>query len=106
MSELPKYRLTSVPTATPAALHTAGVRVMKIALAGGSAASKVELKNATTDTGDVLLTVNALTNDFKEIDFTDVGGIAFPTGCYAKPAGTAALAYIWWEPMQTQVAFQ
>jgi hypothetical protein len=101
---LPKFRLTSVPTATPAALGSGGIRVMKVAIAGGSAASKVELKNAATDTGDVLLTVNALTNDFKVIDLSDVGGILFSTGCFVKPAGTAALAYIWWEPAQTQVA--
>jgi hypothetical protein len=105
MSALPKYRLTTVPTATPAALGSGAIRVMKLAIAGGSAASKVELKNAATDTGDVLLTVNALTNDFKEIDFSDVGGIAFSTGCFVKPAGTAALVYVWWEPMQSQSAF-
>ena len=78
---------------------------MKVAIAGGSAASKVELKNALTDTGDVLLTVNCLTADFQVIDLVDVGGIAFPTGCFVKPAGTAALVYIWWEPMQNQKAF-
>lgn len=105
MSFLPKFRLQSVPTATPAAAGSGPVRVMKVAIAGGSAASKVELKNAATDTGDVLLTVNALTNDFKVIDLTDVGGIAFSVGCFVKPAGTAALVYIWFEPMQTQSAF-
>lgn len=102
---LPKFRLTAVTTAAPAALGSGPVRVMKVALAGGSAASKVELKNAATDTGDVLLTVNALTTDFKEIDLCGVGGILFSTGCFVKPAGTAAIAYVWWEPAQTQSAF-
>lgn len=102
---MPKYRLQSVPTATPAAVGSGTVRVMKIAIAGGSAASKCELKNAATDTGDVLFTINALTNDYKETSFEEVGGIPFSVGCFAKPAGTAALVYIWYEPMQTQVAF-
>ncbi len=104
-ASLPKFRLTTVPTATPAQLAAVPVRVMMIAIAGGSAASKVELKNALTDTGDVLLTVNALTADNQVIDLTNVGGIAFGVGCFVKPAGTAALVYVWWEPLQSQSAF-
>jgi|SRR3990167_2752375 len=102
---LPKYRLQTVVTATPAAVGSGPVRIMKIALAGGSAASKCELKNAATDTGDILLTINALTNDYKSDDFEALGGIPFSVGCFAKPAGTAAIAYIWYEPMQSQVGF-
>lgn len=105
MSELPKYRFTVVPASTPAALSSAPVRLIKVHIAGGSAASKVEFKNAATDTGDILLTVNALTNDSKGEDMESVGGIPFSTACYCKPAGTGAIAYVWWEPMQTQVAF-
>jgi hypothetical protein len=102
---LPKYRVAIVPTATPAAAGSGPVRVMKISLKGGSAASSVELKNAATDTGDVLFTFNALTNDQKDISFEDVGGIPFSIGCFVKPAGTAAIAHIWFEPMQAQSAF-
>jgi uncharacterized membrane-anchored protein YitT (DUF2179 family) len=94
-----------VPTATPAAVGSGPVRIMKISLAGGSAASKVELKNAATDTGDVLFTLNAITTEQATVSFEDVGGLAFSVGCFAKPAGTAAIAYIWFEPMQSQVAF-
>lgn len=100
MSALPKYRLTTVPAATPAQVGSGAIRVMKVAIAGGSAASKVELKNAATDTGDILLTVNALTNDYKSESLEDVGGIGFSTALYVKPAGTGAIAYIWWEPLQ------
>jgi len=100
MSALPKYRLTTVPAATPAQVGSGAIRVMKIALAGGSAASKAELKNAATDTGDILFTINALTNDYKSESFEEQGGIPFPTALYAKPAGTGAIAYIWWEPLQ------
>src|SRR5688572_22735960 len=102
---LPKYILQSVPTATAAAVGSGPVRVMQISLAGGSAASKVELKNAATDTGDVLFTLNAITTEQASISFEDVGGILFSVGCFAKPAGTAAIAYIWYEPAQTQAAF-
>jgi hypothetical protein len=77
---------------------------MKIVLFGGSAASQVELKNAATDTGTVLYGLNTPTADSRKDDFSNVGGIAFPVGCFVKPAGTGAIAYVWWEPMQTQVA--
>lgn len=102
---MPKYRVQIVPTATPAAIGSGPIRIIAVEIAGGSAASKVEFKNAATDTGDVLLTVNCLTNDDKFRDYSDLGGIAFGVACYAKPAGTGALVYVWYEPMQTQVAF-
>ena len=104
MPELPKYRFTVVPASAAAALSSSPVRLIKVELAGGSAASKVEFKNAATDTGSVLLTINALTNDQKGADMQNVGGLAFSTACFCKPAGTGAIAYVWWEPMQTQVA--
>ena len=96
---LPKYRFTVVPASSAAALSASPVRLIKVHLAGGSAASKVEFKNAATDTGDVLLTVNALTNDSKGEDLSSVGGIPFTTACFCKPAGTGAIAYVWWEPL-------
>lgn len=105
MSDLPKYRFSIVPASAAAALSSSPVRLIKVELMGGSAASKVEFKNAATDTGDILLTVNALTSDQKGVDLTSVGGLAFSTACFCKPAGNGAIAYVWWEPMQTQVAF-
>ena len=33
----------------------------------------------------------------KFIDLTNVGGILFNTGIFAKPAGAGAIAYVWYE---------
>ena len=88
----------SVVISSSAQIGVTGERkIWKVCLAGGSAASKLELKNAATDTGDVLFTLNALTNDYKSESFSDVGSIPFSTACYAKLSGTGALAYVWYE---------
>ena len=91
-----RYNTAIVIAATPAKVGETGKRrLMKVVLFGGSADSQVEFKNAITDTGDVLLTVNALLDTSFEVDFSDVGGIDFDTGMFAKPAGTGAIAYVW-----------
>jgi len=90
------YNTQTVPAATPARIAARSVRIMKIVLFGGSADSQVELKNAATDTGTVLLSVNALLDTSFEVDFTSVGGLEFSTGCFCKPAGTGAIAYVWY----------
>lgn len=96
MAAMAKYAMAIISSSAQVGA-TGARRLRKVALAGGSAASKVELKDAATDTGNVLLTVNALTNDFKEISLEDVGGIEFDTAVYAKLTGTGAIAYIWYE---------
>lgn len=106
MSELPKYRYQVVPVASPVQIETGGIRVVKIALLGGSAASKCELFNTTDGSGTAIFTINALTNDYKSEDFYNVGGLAFSTALYVKPTGTVCIAHIWFEPMQTQVPFR
>jgi hypothetical protein len=104
MAELPKYRFAIVPASAAAAIASVPVRLIKVVLFGGSADSQVEFKNAATDTGDVLLTLAALLDTSFTVSMADVGGLAFSTACFCKPAGTGAIAYVWWEPMQTQVA--
>jgi hypothetical protein len=105
MAELPKYRYQVVPVASPVQIGSGGIRVLKIALLGGSAASKCELFNTTDGSGTAQFTINALTNDYKSESFVEVGGLAFPVACYVKPTGTVCIAHIWFEPMQNQVAF-
>lgn len=105
MSELPKYRYQVVPVASPTQIGTGGQRVVKIALFGGSAASKCELFNTADGSGTAQFSINALTNDYKSEDFASVGGLAFPTALYVKPTGTVCIAHIWFEPMQNQAAF-
>lgn len=98
MSSLPLYKTATVTTASPAQVGATGVRrLLCVSLAGGSAASKVEFKNAATDTGTVLLTVNCLTNDNQFVDLSEFGGIIFDTAIFCKPAGTGAIAYVWYE---------
>lgn len=105
-ASLPKYRFTIVPTATPAAVASVPIRVMRVEFVGGSANSTFELKNAATDTGDVIINGAALTGlTMPVFDYEAVGGVPFTVACYGKPAGTAAVLRVWWEPLQTQVAF-
>lgn len=97
-SSFPLYKTASVPAATPALAGAAGQRrLMAVLLFGGSADSQVEFKDAATDTGTVLVGVNALAKTSKFIDFSEIGGIIFNTGLFVKPAGTAAIAYVWYE---------
>lgn len=97
-SSLPQFRMATVTTAAPAQVGATGVRrLIAVSIAGGSAASKVEFKNAATDTGTVLLTVNCLTNDNQFVDLSELGGISFDTAIFCKPAGTGAIVYVWYE---------
>lgn len=95
---LPLFSTQTVPAATAAKVGETGARrLMKVVLFGGSADSQVEFKNAATDTGTVLLTVNALLDTSFTVDFTDVGGLIFGTAMFCKPAGTGAIAYVWYD---------
>ncbi len=86
-----------MPVATAAQVGTGPQIVKAVLLIGGSANSSVELKNAATDTGDVLLTLKCLANDSRFFCFEELGGIAFSTACFCKPAGTAAAVQVWYE---------
>lgn len=93
-----KHGYQIVPAATAAKVGATGERrLMKVVLFGGSADSQVEFKNAATDTGDVLFSCNALLDTSFEVSFTDVGGIPFSTAMFCKPAGTGAIAHVWFE---------
>ena len=95
---VPLFSYQVVPASAAAQVGATGERrLMKVVLFGGSADSQVEFKNAATDTGDVLFTVNALLDTSFTVDFTDVGGIIFSTAIFCKPAGTAAIAYVWYD---------
>lgn len=93
MSDMPKFKLTTVPVATPAALGS--TRLMAVTLVGGSAASSVEFKDAATDTGTVVYSINVPIATTLHVCLEEVGGIAFTTNIFCKPAGTGALVYAW-----------
>ena len=98
MSSLPLYQTQAVVAATPALVGAVGQRrLMGVVLFGGSANSQVEFKNAITDTGTVLLSLNCLASTSTGVDLSELGGIAFDTGIFCKPAGTGAIAYVWYE---------
>jgi hypothetical protein len=87
-----------VPAATPAQVGTTGARrLMGVVLFGGSADSQVEFKNAATDTGTVLLSLNCLAKTSTGVDLSALGGLAFSTAMFCKPVGTGAIAYVWYE---------
>jgi len=95
---LPIFKTQSVATGAAALAGAAGKRrLMGVLLFGGSANSQVEFKDAATDTGTVLLSVNVLANDTKFMDLISLGGLLFNTGLFVKPAGTGAIAYVWYE---------
>lgn len=92
-----KFNLQAVPTATAARLGAKPVVLMGVYLYAGSDASSCEFKNAATDTGTVLFSMDALTASGQFVDFSGFGGIPFSTGCFVKPVGTGAIAYCWYE---------
>lgn len=91
-----QYQVVTAASAARLGVVSPG-RLMKVVLFGGTADSQVEFKNAATDTGDVLLTVNALLDTSFEVSFVDVGGIEFDTAIFCKPAGAGAIAHCWFE---------
>lgn len=91
--DMPKYKLTTVPVATPAALGS--TRLIAVSLYGGSAASSVEFKDAATDTGTVLFSLDIPIGTSIFVNFECLGGIAFETNIFCKPAGAGAIVYAW-----------
>jgi len=97
MTSTPQFKTQTVPAATPAALSSTPCRLMAVYLYGGSAASSVEFKNAATDTGTVLFSMDTVANQGHWVNLEELGGIPFSTACFCKPAGTGAIVYAWFE---------
>ena len=94
----PLYSTQTVVAATPAQVGATGARrLMGVILFGGSADSQVEFKNAATDTGTVLLSLNCKAGTSTGVDLSALGGLAFSTAIFCKPAGTGAICYVWYE---------
>lgn len=86
----------TVPAATPAKVGETGARsLLAVIVYGASAITKVEFKNAVTDTGTVLLTLQTADDGVSPFwDFTPLGGIPFSVAMFCKPVGTNALVYV------------
>lgn len=97
MPSLPMFQTQTVITATPAQVGAGAQRLMGFSLMGGSGDSKVEFFNSTDGSGTAVLSANALAATTFKADFTDLGGVEFPTALYCTPTGTAAIVYIFFQ---------
>lgn len=95
MTGLSLYKLTAVLTGAAADVGLGGGRIMAISLEGGTDASSVDIFNAASETGTAIYTASVGTALSQFHDFSRLGGIACPTGIWVKPAGTAAICYVW-----------
>lgn len=95
----PLFNTQIVPATTAAKVGaTGGIKLMRVILYPAAAASIVEFKNAATDTGTVLLTVSSpASGESVDIDLSNIGGLYFSTAMFCKPAGTGAVAYVWYD---------
>lgn len=94
--DLPKHRLTLVSES--AAISAVPTHVFKIVLVPAAAKALLKLTNDANGAGTAVISSQAVTDGAAvELDFEDVGGIAFTSKCYATLAGSGALAYIWWD---------
>ncbi len=91
------YQTQTVPASTAAQVGITGVRRLMGFLLYGAADATVEFKNAATDTGTVLLTASTPIKTSLFVDLTTVGGLAFDTAIFCKPAGTGVICYVWFE---------
>ena len=102
--------LASVPMHNLKRLSEAGAvkgapgRVWAILLEGGSDASSIDITNDADGNGTPVIGVTATFTDSDAsaagttyVDFTSLGGIDFTTKIYGKLAGTAAIAYVWYD---------
>lgn len=98
MSGLPHYRTQTVVAATPALVDVAGARrLLGFVLKGGSGDSKVEFFNTDDGSGTAALGANTLAATTFEADFSQLGGVEFPTALWCTPTGTAAIVYVFYE---------
>lgn len=97
-ASVPLYKTQIVPASAAAKVGETGQRRLRgVILFGGSADSQVEFKNAATDTGTVLLSLNCLAATTVSVNLNDLGGLDFSTAMFCKPAGTGAICYVWYE---------
>lgn len=93
---LAMFQTQTVVVATAARLGV-GKRLMAFYMYPAAANSTVEFKDATTDTGTVLLTAATLANQGHFVDLTDIGGLEFSTAIFCKPAGANSIVYCWFQ---------
>jgi hypothetical protein len=71
-----------------------GSRIRGVALVGGSAASSAVIYDAATAAGTPIITIKALTSDFKPMMFPNDSGLQLKTGLSVTMAGASAILYV------------
>ena len=103
---IPNSQVLANPTRLAASgeVSAAAGRVLKIVLEGGTTATSVKFKDATSDTGTELIGLAAphTDNDASAkssvvLDMIHEGGVVFGTAIYAVLAGTGAICYVWYD---------
>jgi hypothetical protein len=93
MTDLPKYKLTTVPAGAGAAIGAK--RLWGLSLIGGSADTVVICEDAATDTGTTKYSDTVLAKTSSHVCLEEYGGIPFDTDIFVKVTGTAGVAYVW-----------
>jgi len=93
-----KYAYQVVPATTPAKVGQTGARILRgVVIYPAAAVTKVEFKNAATDTGTVLLTLQGAANGASAFYDLSECGIDFSTAMFCKPVGSGAIVGVWYE---------
>ena len=101
---VPGAMFFGLPTRVTASVQIKATKgkIWAIQIEGGTSASSIDIKNAATDTGDILIGATAPFTDTDAssqssvfLSYVGVGGIDFSTAMYAVLAGTGAIAYVW-----------
>jgi len=95
MINAPLHRMLLVSSS--AAVTAIPANVYAILLVGGSAATTLKLTNDADGNGATVISVATDTGEATFIDLSNLGPIAFSAKCYATIAGTAGVAYIWYD---------
>lgn len=96
MASIPLHE-TQVVTSS-AQVGATGRRVLHTVVIGANTASATaKFYDSADNSGTILLTVSAIANKGKVVDLSEVGGLSFSTAMYCELAGTAAIAYVWYE---------
>lgn len=95
MINAPLHRMLLVSSS--AAVTAIPANVYAILLVGGSAATTLKLTNDADGNGTTVISAAAAVGTTVFIDLSALGPIAFSSKCYATIAGTAGVAYIWYD---------
>ena len=95
MPDLPKHRFVRVSGS--AAITAVPARLRAVMVVGGSAATTLKLYNAANGDGTQTIEFAAPVGVTIFVDLTNMGCVEFSSKMYAALAGTAGVAYVWYD---------